>query len=122
MNENDWVRTKNGVFTRILSLTKILELIIVVTAIIIITIMIECLNGITYTQRDIKLSSPSLLELIKNRDIVNGYRVAHVDLLTRKIIYYNDEGKEKQKITGNSTHNRNEPGSLNRMWRITSRI
>lgn len=85
MNENDWVRTKNGVFTRILSLTKLHK-----------TTMIECLNGITYTQRDIKLSSPSLLELIKNRDIVNGYRVAHVDLLTRKIIYYNDEGKEKE--------------------------
>ena len=59
MNENDWVRTKDGVFTRILSLTKLHK-----------TTMIECLNGVTYTQKDIKLSSPSLLELIKNKDMV----------------------------------------------------
>ena len=85
MEENNWVRTKQGIFTRILTLTKIKS-----------TKWVECSNGVTYTQNDIKQSDSDLINLIKQKDIVNGYRVVHIDKDRKKVVYYNDEGIEKE--------------------------
>lgn len=85
MKVNDWVRTNTGIFSSILSVSVIHK-----------TTYIECFNGVTYTQRDIKSSSSCIIDLIKKKDYVNGYRVVDIDLEDKKVFCYSDTGLLKE--------------------------